>query len=145
MRLFVILICSIAAVMILTSCSFSQDSVRVCFQNSTCINAEVVDEPKEMQKGLMGRTMLPDDRGMLFVFPDSDMHGIWMKNMAIPIDILWLDEDKAIIHIVQDARPCIEDPCTAYYPQEPARYVIEVQSGFADRKDVEIGQKVSMG
>ncbi len=82
----------------------------------------------ERQKGLSSTERLPDGSAMLFVFPSDAKWGIWMKDMRYAIDILWLDADKKIVHLVHDARPD-SYPETTFEPASDSRYVIELPSG----------------
>lgn len=92
-----------------------------------------------MIKGLSGTTCLNSDEGMLFVFQNSSKQEIWMKEMLIPLDILWLDEEGKIVHI--------EEKVSQYsFPQVfsspvPAKYVIELSSGSVQNFTYKIGDK----
>src|SRR5262245_15540420 len=69
--------------------------VPLTLPSGTVLQAEVMVKDEDRAMGLMFRPSLPRDRGMLFVFENSDFHGIWMKNCKFPIDILWLDEQRS--------------------------------------------------
>jgi hypothetical protein len=94
---------------------------------------------RQRNLGLMFRPTLAADRGMLFIFPESDRHTIWMKNMMIPIDILWLDDRRRLVHLEANVPPCQYDPCLVYAPKAPARYVIELAAGVAAQAGLTIG------
>ena len=98
------------------------------------IQAELADTVQKRAQGLMYRYALARDRGMLFTFGDSQRWGIWMKNTRIPLDILWLDEKKVIVHIERNVPICTraDDGCPAYTPNRNAAYVLEVAAGVAD-------------
>lgn len=115
----------------------------VTFPGGIRIDAEIADTQPLRQKGLMFRDSLPRDRGMLFVFTDRGPHLFWMKNCNIPLDILWLDENKKVTHIAEATPPCRSDPCPVYGPTEgETRYVLEVVSGFSKMAGVKIGTRV---
>ena len=114
----------------------------VCFETA-CIDAEVMDTNEARMVGLMYRSNLGEDKGMLFVFEQSERYGFWMKNVNFPIDMIFLDRDKAIIYIA-NATPCVEEPCAVYTPELPALYVIEVNAGFSEMNGIGVGQKVSL-
>lgn len=99
--------------------------------------AEVVKTPEEIRRGLSGRENLLSDHGMLFVFSSPGRHGFWMKEMKFPIDIIWLDENKKIIHIERRVQP--ETYPAVFYPDAPALFVLEVEAGFADSEQIGIG------
>src|SRR6185295_7151175 len=86
------------------------------------LQVEVMVKDEDRAMGLMFRSSLPLDRGMLFLFEQSDFHGIWMKNCKFPIDILWLDEQKTIVHVEEKAAPCKADPCPVYVPLRRASW-----------------------
>jgi uncharacterized membrane protein (UPF0127 family) len=110
------------------------------------LQVEVMVEDEDRALGLMFRPSLPEDRGMLFVFESVDFHGIWMKNCKFPIDILWLDADRRIVHVQEGAPPCpkqLEDRCPVYSPLRKAAYVVELGAGQARREGAIVGGTVS--
>lgn len=110
---------------------------KVC-ANNFCVHAEVVTIPLEREIGLMYRTALAPDEGMLFVFEKEEEHLFWMKNMAISLDIIWLGADRKIVGILPDARPCAET-CPDLTVGKASKYVLEVNSGFADKHQLKTG------
>ena len=94
------------------------------------IRAEVADRDASRATGLMLRTALPPNGGMLFVFEDVAVHCMWMRNTLLPLSVAFLDEHGAIINIA-DMQPRTEDShCAA----RPARYALEMAQGwFAER------------
>jgi hypothetical protein len=103
------------------------------------LQAEVMVEDQDRQMGLMFRPSLPEDRGMLFVFDGAEFHGIWMKNCRFPIDIVWLDDRRQVVHVAERVPPCAADPCPVYTPLRRASYVIEMNAGQARRERVAVG------
>jgi uncharacterized membrane protein (UPF0127 family) len=101
----------------------------------------VSDEDRAM--GLRFRESLPSDRALLFIFQNLDFHGIWMKNCKFPIDIVWLDENREVVHVAAGVPPCKKDPCPSYQPLRRAAFVIEMNSGAAKKNQVKTGAKVS--
>jgi uncharacterized membrane protein (UPF0127 family) len=87
--------------------------------------------------GLSGKENLPDDYGMLFVFPKDDYYGIWMKDMIFPIDIFWLDNKGQVISVVH--RVATSTYPTVFYPTAQARYVLETVAGFAEANSIATG------
>lgn len=106
--------------------------------SGTTFDVKVAATESVRHKGLSGTKHLDLTEGMLFVFERDDKWGIWMKDMFIPIDILWLDKDKKIIYIVKQADPS-SYPFTTYSPSKPARYVVELAAGTVARKNLKIG------
>ncbi|MBC7459546.1 DUF192 domain-containing protein [Candidatus Saccharibacteria bacterium] len=109
---------------------------------SRTFNSTVADTETGRQKGLSGITTLGPNDGLLMVFPDSQEWGIWMKDMKVPIDIMWLDEDRIVVHIVMDASPEIGDSKT-FVPTKPALYVLEVAAGTVESAGIKIGDRAN--
>ena len=118
------------------------DEERVCF-SQICLDVKVADSQNERAKGLMFVEKMDENEGMLFVFDYSDKHYFWMKNTLIPLDIIWIDEDFTIVHI-ENAVPCVEKNCPSYFPEKKAKYVLEVNSGWAERNGIKIGEKINL-
>jgi uncharacterized membrane protein (UPF0127 family) len=119
------------------------DVVPLTLPSGKVLQVEVMVKDEDRAMGLMFRSSLPLDRGMLFLFEQSDFHGIWMKNCKFPIDILWLDEQKKIVHVEEKAAPCKADPCPVYVPLRRASWVIELNAGQASREKAVVGAAVS--
>jgi hypothetical protein len=108
------------------------------FPDGFSVTAEVAISDEERERGLMFREELNPDQGMIFVFKDEDFHFIWMKNMKISIDILWLDKEKRIVHIERNVPPCKKPPCASYSSKIPAMYVLEIKAGMADKNQLKL-------
>lgn len=100
---------------------------------------EVANTPTEQAHGLMDRTAMAADHGMLFVFQDSEPRTFWMKDTLIPLDILFFDDAHRLVTILKDVPPCKADPCPVYPSGKPARYVLELNAGTATRIDAHTG------
>lgn len=103
----------------------------------TVLRAEIVDEPLERSRGLSGRDEIKATEGMLFVWEKPDKYGIWMKEMNFPIDIIWIDEKSEVIYMKKNALP--ESYPEIFYPDKPAKYVLEVYSGFIEDHGIKNG------
>ncbi len=97
--------------------------------NGQTFYVEVADTQAEREQGLMYRESMKADEGMLFVFQENDQHNFWMKNTLIPLDMVWISEDKKVVD-VQAAEPCTQMPCTIYKPAGKSSYVLEVLQGM---------------
>ena len=102
----------------------------VTFASGVQVQAEIVDTPDAVERGLMFRESLGPNEGMLFVFEKAGFYPFWMKNTLIPLDIIWIDEAWRIVSIAESVPPCRADPCPTYPPAGDARYVVEVSAGF---------------
>ena len=112
----------------------------VCI-NDKCFSVELAKTQAEKEKGLMFRESLNKDKGMLFIYDVPEKSGFWMKNTLIPLDIIWINKDDKIIHIVT-APPCKNDPCEIYSPGEEALYVLEINAGLTNEANIEEGDAV---
>jgi hypothetical protein len=81
------------------------------------------------ERGLGGRSDIPEDYGMLFAFPKSGRYGFWMKDTLVPLDIFWLDDKGQVVSIASDVATSTYP--NVFYPTEAARYVLETAAGFA--------------
>lgn len=99
---------------------------------------------QEQARGLMFVESMPEDRGMLFVFPREAPRSFWMKNTRIPLDILYFDSDLALVSVAANARPCAADPCPTYPSRAPARYVLELNAGKAQSLGVQPGDRLEL-
>jgi uncharacterized protein len=104
------------------------------------VRVEIADSPDEREQGLSGTTRLDQGEGMLFVFESSGQHSFWMKDMLLPIDILWVAADGVVVHIKPSLSP--ETYPQSFTPPLPARYVLEVPAGFALEHEIGVGSKL---
>jgi uncharacterized membrane protein (UPF0127 family) len=95
--------------------------------------------------GLMFRSGLEPGQCMLFTFGSEDYTGIWMLCMRFSIDLVYLDSKKRVITIYENIRPAGLDPRTwkVYYPDVPAKYVLELEAGAVKRTKTERGDIIS--
>jgi uncharacterized membrane protein (UPF0127 family) len=106
--------------------------------------AELADTPLKRGRGLMFREQLPPDRGMLFTFGDMQTWSFWMKNTKIPLDIVWMDDKKRIVHIERNVPICTktDDSCPQYRSNDAAMFVLELGGGRAEALDLQRGKKL---
>jgi uncharacterized protein len=116
--------------------------LKIYLPSGASVTAELALTDAERAKGLMFRTKLLADQGMLFVFDQEGLHAFWMKNTLIPLDMLWLDPDRRVVHIERDVPPCKADPCPSYGPARPALYVLELEAGAAARLGLKAGDRL---
>jgi uncharacterized protein len=106
------------------------------------VRVEVADDLAEQAKGLMDRTTLGENRGMIFVYPEERELSFWMKNTLIPLSIAFIDSERRIIDI-QDMKPLDDEP-PHYVSAEPAQYALEVNQGYFEERDVRVGDRVAL-
>jgi uncharacterized membrane protein (UPF0127 family) len=116
------------------------DLVTVRFPEATTgpaqVSAELARAPQDTERGLMFRTSMDEDRGMLFDLGTREVHQFWMHNTCIPLDMIFLDEDGLVVGILENV-PTLNDaprsvPC-------PSSYVLEVNAGWSRRVGVRAG------
>jgi uncharacterized membrane protein (UPF0127 family) len=102
-------------------------------------DARVAKNEADRAQGLSGVTKLGPKEALIMAFPGDDTWKIWMKDMKIPIDIVWLDKDKKVVYSVKNASP---DGSTdvIFTPTSPARYVVELPMGTVDQQNIRTGQ-----
>ena len=104
------------------------------------LTVEIANDSEKITKGLMFREGLDDDQGMLFIFEEQRIVQFWMMNMKFNLDIMWLDVNGKVVHIVENAEPCIDAAHTSlctYRPDAPVKYVLEVNSCFVKKHGVD--------
>jgi uncharacterized protein len=105
------------------------------------LTVQMADTPKKREKGLMFVEKLPENEGMLFVFPGKTYDGFWMKNTLIPLSIAFLDSDGKILRIL-DMVPCKEDECPTYDPELSYYYALEVNLCWFEKNQIKEGDFV---
>ena len=113
----------------------------VCIRG-VCFESEIAVTAAERSRGLMHRTALAKDHGMLFVFPEEGLHNFWMKNTLIELDIIFIAADRRVVSISRRAQPCRNDPCEHYSPEGNAAYVLEIAGGLAATYGFDAGDLV---
>lgn len=106
---------------------------------------EYVADPDSRRQGLMGRRSLPEGTGMLFDFPEGTQPAIWMRNMRIGLDLLYIDASGEIVQIFRQVPPCHAMPCEIYHARQPLRFVLELPAGTADDLGLKVGESVPLG
>lgn len=102
------------------------------------VEAEVAARDPERQTGLMHRTSMPVQHGMLFVFPQDNTYCMWMRNTLIPLSVAFLDGEGRIINIADMTPRSEENHCA----RRPARYALEMNRGWFSQRGIAAGSKV---
>jgi uncharacterized membrane protein (UPF0127 family) len=101
------------------------------------IAAEVADTPAARMNGLMQRTYLPENSGMLFIFPEVSIHCMWMKDTVIPLSVAFLDEMGKIINLAEMVPETLIPHCSV----SAARYALEMNSGWFTARKIKVGDR----
>ena len=104
-------------------------------------NVEVASTPQQRAQGLMGRTRLDHNAGMLFVFEQKAQHCFWMKNTLIPLSIAFLADDGTIVNIADMQPQSLDFHCT----QVPVRHALEVKQGGFRSRGIQPGMRLYGG
>lgn len=119
--------------------SLSDNKVRA-FAPKGFVTLEVANTDADRKTGLMNRQELARDAGMLFKFDGPQDAGcFWMKDTFIPLDMVWLNAEKKVIHVHSNATPRSEEPIC---PDEKGAYVIEVVAGRASELGMVVGAQI---
>ena len=92
---------------------------------------ELAETQEKQALGLMFRDSLPENHGMLFLFPAESRRNFHMKNTRIPLDIMFFGADLELVSVAENARPCRTRRCPTYSSEGPAKYVLELNAGKA--------------
>ena len=113
--------------------------------NGKTIRAEIATNPADQEHGLMFRSSLPPDRGMLFVFRQSGRYPFWMYHTLIPLDIVWMDTSRRVVFISAGTPPCPSEKtqdCPNYGGGEESQYVLELAAGQAAANGLKSGDRL---
>jgi uncharacterized membrane protein (UPF0127 family) len=111
----------------------TKDGRQVGFQ------VEVADSPGKREMGLMYRTELADDHGMIFLFPEESQQSFWMKNTPRSLDMIFIGRDRKIVGIVEQATPFSLDPRSV---DGRSQFVFEINGGLSQRYGFKSGDSV---
>jgi len=107
---------------------------------------ELAQDEASRARGLMFREEMAADHGMLFVHDREELQAYWMKNTKIPLDILYFDSQRRLVSQQRDVPPCtLGDGCPPYPSSAPARYVLELNAGQANRLQLRDGTELTFG
>ncbi len=110
--------------------------------NDRVLSVELAQTDGEHHKGLMGRTELSDQEGMLFVYEEPRILGFWMKGTKIPLSIAFFDENRILLNIQEMSLPKrSEQYPKVYRSNQPALYALEAPEGWFDRHGVKPGMR----
>lgn len=140
--LFLIIVIIIMIIIGIFSIRSNNHSNAMVLINDHQFSVEVASTESQREQGLMNRTELNVDSGMLFKFPKSDIYTIWMKNTKIPLDVIWINDDKIVEIATLD--PQTTDDIPQQTAQSKANYILEINAGLADQYNFKIGDKVSL-
>ncbi|MDO8663621.1 MAG: DUF192 domain-containing protein [Candidatus Wildermuthbacteria bacterium] len=136
LAVFLLIILAVAAAVFLTGGKKGQG--RVCFENN-CFDVELAKSPSEQEQGLMFKKSLAPNKGMLFIYKDEANRSFWMKDTLIPLDMIWIGENREVVFISENNQPCINELCPPISPDKNAKYILEVGAWTAKRIGLKVG------
>ena len=109
--------------------------------NIASFEIEIADDEYERETGLMYRKKMNDNQAMLFIFDNEKPLYFYMKNTYIPLDIIFIDKNKKIVHIANDAKILDETTIPSKYP---SKYVLEIKAGLSKKYGISNGQIIKL-
>jgi hypothetical protein len=134
-----LVLCFCLAVVAATACAKSGPYVEL---KGHRYSIELAEDEAAREYGLMNRTEMDPDHGMLFVFPNDEPRAFWMKNTKIPLDMIFIDKNRKVVSIKHDAPPCVTERCPAFMSEGPVRYVLELNAGQAAKLGLTSGDEL---
>lgn len=139
------LVVGVVAVVLLSVITFAiisqKNKITPLSINNREFIVEIANTSQKRERGLCCRDSLAADRGMLFVYDSPGDYRFWMKDTRIPLDIIWIDSDKRIVHIEESVRP--ETYPQSFSSKEPAQYVLELNAGTVNKFDFQNRDRVA--
>ncbi len=137
-HLFILFVCTQS---LLPACASSSPAVILHSHTGdpVRVQVEIASTPEKRRYGLMYRKDMPEDHGMLFLFPRDTPQSFWMKNTVLSLDIVYINSARTIVHIAAHTTPFSETPIPS---GQPAQFVLEVNAGFCERHGIVSGDQV---
>lgn len=150
MRLGLLCCGCLALVMFVVSCGRGETTFAdintqdITLPNGKTIQVERMLSAQEQMRGMMFRTSLASDRGMLYVHKESGLYPYWTFQYEIPLDMIWMDAGLQIVEILENVPPCKlqASQCPHYGGMRVARYHLELAAGMVKKNDLRVGQKI---
>ena len=127
-----------------TEVSFKKEGELTIFKSADSteikLDIEIADTDFDIQTGLMYRNSMEKNQGMLFVFDDVKKRYFYMKNTKIPLDLVFIDNNKKIVSFQKNAKPFDESSLPS---NAPAKYVLEINAGLVEAWELMVGDHIS--
>lgn len=128
-----------------SAADFARGTVVISKRNGTAVrvSVEIAETDEQRALGLMYRTSLPRNAGMMFLYRQDVRASFWMKNTRIPLAIAFANSRGRILRILVMA-PCTAEPCPVYDPKVSFRMALEVNKGSFSRWRVRVGDRMTL-
>lgn len=133
----------LCAMMLMACTACASGEPRVVLGGKT-FKVELATTSEKQALGLMFRDSMPEDEGMLFIFPNEAPRSFWMKNTRIPLDIMYFDKNLKMVSLSANTPPCRVSRCPSYPSSGPAMYVLELNAGKAGELGVGPGSVLTL-
>ena len=108
-------------------------------KKSVKVEVEVAQRKEDRERGLMYRTHMASNAGMLFVYPVEHNYSFWMKNTYIPLDIIFISSNFRVVGMVENTIPLSME---SYRVEAPSQFILEVNAGFVKKHGIQEGNRV---
>lgn len=108
------------------------------------IEVVYADNNAKRERGLSGQKQMDNGSGMFFVFPEEGNFTFWMKDMLIPLDIVFIDSNFTVVDIKQNEKPCETNPCPQIVSNQNFKYALEINAGWTNAHDLKISDKITV-
>ena len=129
---------------VLLACSSCKGPDPYVKLNHERFSIELADTQEKRTLGLMFRDSMPEDHGMLFIFPGETRRSFWMKNTRIALDIFYFDSNLTLVSVAENTPPCRTPGCPDYASDGPVKYVLELNAGKAAELGVKAGDVLEL-
>jgi len=126
-----------------TQLNFKKEGTLTIFKkdsSSIALDIEIADTDFDRETGLMYRTAMKTNRGMLFVFDDEAPRSFYMKNTEFALDLIYINANQKIISFQKNAQPFIESSLPS---EGPAKYVLEINAGLVEKWQLSVGDSIA--
>jgi uncharacterized membrane protein (UPF0127 family) len=115
----------------------------ITFPNGAQIEAEVADTPEKLLFGLAFLEALPSNGGMIYIFESTGSHRVTTKEYRFPVDMIWVDESRHIVSLVENVPPCRGETCPWHGSSSDAvRYLVQTEAGFVKQQGLTPGDEL---
>lgn len=119
------------------------ETILITFPNDLKLECEVASTPEKLLVGLSFHEPLLPGKAMLSIFESSGRLRQWTKAYRAPVDLIWVDESKRIVHIMERVPPCETDPCPRHGPPpSDARYIVQTTAGLVAQQSITLGMEL---
>jgi uncharacterized protein len=122
------------------------NTLEITFPNGGKVTAEMMTRELDLARGMMFRDSLADDRGVLLIHAKVQPWQMWMRNVRIALDVVWMDRDRRVVEIVRNTAPCPAtkaNECPRYGGTTDSMYILELNAGRVAKEGLKLGDVVS--